>query len=104
MTVRRISIEQAQELLISQAQVIDIRDPEAFAEGHISGAFNLQGGNVDEFVDAADQQLPLLVYCYHGIMSQSAAAYFSQQGFEDACSLDGGFEAWRDSGLEVEIE
>jgi len=34
------------------------------------------------------------VVCYHGISSQSAAAYLAEQGFRDTYSLDGGFEAW----------
>jgi thiosulfate sulfurtransferase len=34
------------------------------------------------------------VYCYHGNMSQSAAAYFGEQGFEEAYSMDGGFSDW----------
>ncbi|CRR54182.1 Thiosulfate sulfurtransferase GlpE [Pseudomonas aeruginosa] len=36
-----------------------------------------------------------MVVCYHGNSSQSAAAYFIQQGFSDVYSLDGGFELWR---------
>jgi thiosulfate sulfurtransferase len=38
--------------------------------------------------------IALLVYCYHGNMSQSAAAYFGEQGFEEAYSMDGGFSDW----------
>ena len=46
-------------------------------------------------IAAADLDAPLVVVCYHGNSSQSAAAYFIQQGFSDVYSLDGGFELWR---------
>ena len=38
---------------------------------------------------------PLIVACYHGNSSQSAAAYLAHQGFSEVYSLDGGFELWR---------
>ena len=41
---------------------------------------------------------PVLVYCYHGISSQNAAAFLIERGFETVYSLDGGFEAWRADG------
>ena len=37
----------------------------------------------------------LIVACYHGNSSQSAAAYLVGQGFSEVYSLDGGFELWR---------
>jgi thiosulfate sulfurtransferase len=39
--------------------------------------------------------MPLIVSCYHGNSSQSAAAYLCSQGFTEVYSLDGGFEVWR---------
>jgi thiosulfate sulfurtransferase len=43
----------------------------------------------------ADLDAPLIVCCYHGNSSQGAANYFAEQGFKNACSLDGGFEQWK---------
>jgi thiosulfate sulfurtransferase len=37
----------------------------------------------------------VVVVCYHGNSSQSAAAYLASQGFSDVYSLDGGFELWQ---------
>jgi thiosulfate sulfurtransferase len=47
------------------------------------------------FITQADLDVPLIVACYHGNSSQSAAAYLAEQGFSDVYSLDGGFELWR---------
>jgi len=92
---KRIPPEQAQALREQGAVVVDIRDPQAFAAGHISGATHLDNHSVAEFIRNADLDAPTLVVCYHGNSSQSAAAYLVDQGFSEVYSLDGGFELWR---------
>ncbi len=82
--------------LIEQgAGVADIRDPQSFSQGHISGSFNLSNENLHQFMHDADMDKPLLVCCYHGISSQSAAQFLIEQGFDEVYSINGGFEAWR---------
>ncbi|MFT4887482.1 MAG: thiosulfate sulfurtransferase [Pseudohongiellaceae bacterium] len=99
MNFTRISVTEAQELLKTQpaTQVIDIRDEQAFGQGHISDARHVHNDNVQDFMAVANLDQPLIVCCYHGNMSQSAAAYFAEQGFESSYSLDGGFEAWQEA-------
>ncbi|MHC6223646.1 thiosulfate sulfurtransferase GlpE [Pseudomonas sp. X10] len=92
---KRIPPEQAQALREQGAVVVDIRDPQAYAAGHISGAKHLDNHSVAEFIRNADLDAPTLVVCYHGNSSQSAAAYLVSQGFSDVYSIDGGFELWR---------
>lgn len=92
---RCINTEQACELIDQGAQIVDIRDEGSYAELHISSAYNLNNHNLPEYIGQADFDKPLIVCCYHGISSQSAAAYLAHQGFDEVYSLDGGFEAWR---------
>ncbi|MEL7937828.1 thiosulfate sulfurtransferase GlpE [Pseudomonas delhiensis] len=92
---KRIAPEQAQQLRQAGAQVVDIRDPQSYAMGHVSGSRHIDNYSVADFIRLADLDAPLLVFCYHGNSSQSAAAYFVQQGFTDVYSVDGGFELWR---------
>ncbi len=88
-------IAQAEPLLAdSSTQVVDIRDANAFANGHIPGAIQLSNTNLPHFVAAADFSKPLVVVCYHGISSQNAGQYLAEQGFEQVFSLDGGMTAW----------
>ncbi|MFK8330464.1 thiosulfate sulfurtransferase GlpE [Pseudomonas sp. BJa5] len=94
---KRIPPEQAQALREQGAVVVDIRDPQAYAAGHITGAKHLDNHSVAEFIRNADLDAPTVVVCYHGNSSQSAAAYLIGQGFSDVYSLDGGFELWRGS-------
>ncbi|WAJ38213.1 thiosulfate sulfurtransferase GlpE [Pseudomonas sp. GOM7] len=92
---KRISPQQAQALREQGAVVVDIRDPQSFANGHIVGSRHLDNHSLHDFITQADLDAPLIVACYHGNSSQSAAAYLVGQGFADVYSLDGGFELWR---------
>lgn len=78
-------------------QIADIRDAVSFESAHIKGSVNLNNDNIANFIAAADMDLPLIVVCYHGISSQGAAQYLVEQGFDDVYSLDGGYQAWRES-------
>ena len=92
---KRISPVQAHDLRQQGAVVVDIRDPQSFALCHISGSRHLDNHSLHDFITAADLDQPLLVVCYHGNSSQSAAAYLVGQGFSEVYSLDGGIELWR---------
>lgn len=92
---RRITPQQAQALREQGAQVVDIRDPDSYALARIRGSQRLDNHNLADFIATADLDAPLIVTCYHGHASQSAAAYLVGQGFDEVYSLDGGFEQWQ---------
>ncbi|MBU3057203.1 thiosulfate sulfurtransferase GlpE [Pseudomonas indica] len=92
---KRIPPQQAQALREQGAVVVDIRDPQSFANGHIAGSRHLDNHSLADFIAHADFDRPLIVACYHGNSSQGAAAYLAHQGFAEVYSLDGGFELWR---------
>lgn len=97
-TFQSISAADAYTLLAEpRAQLVDIRDEYAFNEGHIERAQRIDNNNVGSFIGTADKMSPLIVCCYHGISSQSAAQFFIEQGFAEVYSLSGGFEGWRAS-------
>jgi len=63
--------------------------------GRIAGAVLLDNQSVQDFIEDTDKSVPVLVYCYHGNSSQSAAAWLADKGFAEVYSLDGGFEYWK---------
>jgi thiosulfate sulfurtransferase len=96
MNFQRISCDDAQQKLADgSAVLVDIRDPAAFAAGHVPGALHLSNQNVQDFVQNSDPDRPVLVMCYHGHSSQNAAQFLVQQGFTQVFSVDGGFERWK---------
>lgn len=93
-----ISVQDTQQKLAAkQARLVDIRDEQSFVTGHIEGAVHLTNGTLVNFTQETDFDTPVIVCCYHGVSSQQAAQFLIHQGFEEVYSMDGGFEAWRQS-------
>ena len=80
--------------------VLDVRERDAYVEGHIPGAKLLPRGQLELRVN---QELPdptrrVLVYCDLGKVSTLAAATLREMGYSRAVALDGGMVAWSDAG------
>lgn len=63
--------------------VIDVRSPQEFAAGHVSGAVNLP---LNEFAQkiaalAADKDAPIILYCASGARSGMAVNFLQQSGY-----------------------
>ncbi|OGO91593.1 MAG: thiosulfate sulfurtransferase [Coxiella sp. RIFCSPHIGHO2_12_FULL_42_15] len=93
---QQLTYQEAKELLHkTEVIVIDVRDQASYEAEHITGATHLSVAELNDFCKNTDSQTPILVYCYHGISSQSVAQYLIDQGFSKVYSLMGGFESWR---------
>jgi rhodanese-related sulfurtransferase len=87
----------AAEILLSYSDplVLDARDARAFATSRIVGAQPVSSANLGALIGATARTRPVLIYCYHGNASRDYAQTFSDFGFSEVYSLDGGYEAWR---------
>ena len=95
-SVNEIEVQKVKEIMKNgSATIVDIRDSASFQSGHIPNAIHLSDDTIQQFISNTDKMKPLVVYCYHGISSQGAAAYFSEQGFREVSSMTGGFEIWK---------
>ena len=63
--VPRISIDEVKALMAKkQVVLIDVRDPQSFAEGHMPGAINVPFDHIPKYVDQWKKEKRLLVtYC-----------------------------------------
>lgn len=75
--------------------VVDIRDGNSFTAGRIQGSSALDNSNVQQFIEQTPKDAPIVVCCYHGNSSQSAAQFLVDQGFSEVYSLQGGYEMWK---------
>ena len=95
-----VTPQEAQALLAQgQVELIDVRNPNEFANGHVPGAKLLP---LDQLRVSPATHLTrdhLLFVCAKGGRSQQAAAIAEQLGFTDVSSLDGGTEAWAAAAL-----
>src|SRR6185437_5316487 len=80
--------------------VLDVREREAYAAGHVPGARHLPRGQLELRVndELPDPTLRILTVCEFGRVSTLAAATLRQIGFQRAIALDGGMKAWREAG------
>ena len=86
------------------ALIVDVREPNEFAAGHVLGAKNLPLVRLE--ASGADlakkKERPLIVYCDGGERSAKALATLKKQGFTRVANLSGGLGAWQQAGLPVE--
>lgn len=95
-TFKHIQVSELQTLMTdNDITIADIRDPNAFAAGHIKGAIHLTNESINDFIQTTDIDSPVIVCCYHGNASQQAAQFLVSQDFTNVYSLDGGFSAWQ---------
>jgi rhodanese-related sulfurtransferase len=93
---RRIDAETASQLIARHnVLVLDSRDQASFEQARIASARRLDSDNLDATLLGTPKATPVLLYCYHGNASQIYGQMFTDFGFAEVYSLDGGFEAWQ---------
>lgn len=87
-------------------QLLDVRTPQEYTEGHIDGALNINVQS-DDFKDMAQRNLSkvstVLVYCRSGRRSLDAAEILTHLGYK-VVNLKGGIIEWKEDGLPVVSE
>ena len=78
--------------------IIDVRQPEEFAQGHIQGAISMPLGTVPTAFGALPKSGKLVVYCRSGVRSAKAVEFLLQHGYGNAVSMHGGYTAWTAAG------
>lgn len=73
-------------------QILDVRTPDEFCDGHLPGAKNIDIYNpsFQDELKKLDQEGTYLVYCRSGARSNSAMEIMKQLGFEEVYDLEGG--------------
>ena len=95
------------EMLIQdkEVQLLDVRTPAEYSEGHIPSSLNLNAMDED-FASHVDEQLskehPVAVYCRSGKRSRKAADILVKKGFE-VYNLDKGITNWKEEGRDIEL-
>jgi rhodanese-related sulfurtransferase len=99
----------ADKVLSGELVVVDVREPDEFAQGHIPGAIHIPRGwlefKADPSCPAYDERIardtPVLVYCPFGGRSALAAAALQELEYTNVTNLEGGLAAWQDAGYAI---
>ncbi len=111
--IREWSAEDAHEQLTAGGVlVIDVREPDEFAAGHLPDALCVPRGTLEGAADPGyklrveplcrARRQPTLLYCQTGARSAMAVVTLQEMGFEEAYSLAGGVECWIAEGYVLE--
>ncbi|MEN9803004.1 MAG: putative molybdopterin synthase sulfurylase MoeB [Actinomycetota bacterium] len=99
--ITEIDTAQAQERLAAgHVTVLDVREPDEYAEGALIGALHIPRGHLEAQVEGRilDKDAPVIVYCAGGVRSAFAAKTLGELGYADVVSMAGGFGKWKDEG------
>ena len=89
--------------VMSDAQVIDVREDYEHDAGHIPGSRHIEVNDLADAVDKLDRDKPVVFYCRSGDRSTMPAQAMRASGW-DAYTLAGGITAWAEGGKALEPE
>ncbi|GAC69317.1 rhodanese-like domain-containing protein [Gordonia soli] len=81
--------------------MLDVREDDEWAAGHIRGALHIPLGDVPARIDEIDPDAELLVVCHSSGRAMRVLQYLDQIGYEGVC-VRGGMVDWVQSGKPVE--
>ena len=87
-----------------ESVLLDVREPEEYAHGHVPGAVNLPQAELATRLDELPRDRPLMVICQSGYRALRAAQFLRQQGFEEVENVMGGTAAWQAAGKPLDME
>jgi rhodanese-related sulfurtransferase len=84
--------------------LVDTREESEWNAGHVKGAVHLSKGIIERDIETKvpDKNAKLVLYCGGGFRSALVADNLQKMGYTQAISLDGGWRALKDSGLELD--
>ncbi len=75
--------------------IVDIREPELFAEGHIPGAINMPWPDATTRAPLElDPSHDIVLVCHGGPMGDQVATILDERGFTKVRNLAGGMNRW----------
>jgi len=88
----------------SKHVLVDVREDNEWAAGHAAGSVHLGKGVIERDIETQipDKSTTLVLYCGGGFRSALVADTLQQMGYTGAISLDGGWGAYKQSGLPLE--
>lgn len=78
--------------------IIDARDKDQFAKGHIPGAVNIEWRQVLNKRSEIPKTKPVIIYCNTGTLSAQGGFALRVSGYDNVRILQGGFVEWQAKG------
>jgi hydroxyacylglutathione hydrolase len=80
-------------------QLLDVRSPSEWDEGHVPGARYLFLGDLPKKLQHLNPDRPVVVYCASGYRASLAASILQARGFTATANVPGSYQAWTAAGF-----
>ncbi len=101
-SINEVAIEDAEQAIQAADVVLDVREADEYANGHIPGAIHISRGLL-EFKLSNDptlssRDLKVVLYCKNSGRAALASKALLEMGYIHVQSIAGGFDAWVQAG------
>jgi sulfur-carrier protein adenylyltransferase/sulfurtransferase len=104
--IEEVDPSEVNELIDEGVAVIDVRETEEYASGHLPGAKHVPRGFLESRIEGVvpDRSTQVILYCASGNRSAYAARTLAEDlGYEHVRSMTGGITLWKDRGYDVDV-
>lgn len=95
--IKEVHTTEAQSLL-GKRTIIDVREYDEYAAGHLPGAINIPRGILEFKIgmvpECANKDGAFLIYCRTSGRAALSAVQLQRLGYSNIVSMAGGFDAW----------
>ncbi|MDO8280581.1 MAG: rhodanese-like domain-containing protein [Burkholderiaceae bacterium] len=103
--IHEVAVEQAEEAIRAADVLIDVREADEYAAGHIPGAVHMSRGMLEfklsNMPDLTSRDLHVVLYCKTSGRGALAACALKDMGYLNVQSIAGGYDAWVSAGKPV---
>ncbi len=104
--IEEVDPSEVAELIDEGVTVIDVRETDEFAAGHLPGAKHVPRSYLETRIEGVvpDRSTQVILYCASGNRSAYGARTLTEElGYEHVRSMTGGITLWKDRGYEVQV-
>src|ERR1700678_3907004 len=104
--IDEVDPSEVNELIDEGVAVIDVRETDEVAAGHLPGAKHIPRGYLESRIEGVvpDRDAHVILYCASGNRSAYAARTLKEDlGYTNVSSMTGGITLWKDRGYEVQV-
>ena len=96
MSIVQLTPQQVQDGLQKQPAplLLDVREEDEVRLCALPGSLHIPMNLLPLRQNELPDDVPIIVYCHHGIRSLNVARYLAHVGFENVANLQGGIDAW----------
>ena len=103
--IQEVSLAQADAAILEADVLMDVREQDEFAAGHLPGAIHASRGMLEFKLsgnpELSSRDLKIVLYCKTSGRAALAACTLHDMGYLNVKSIAGGFDAWAAAGKPV---